>query len=67
MTNEGGEDYKVAGPDLYHDDKHSLLNLVKSWCDHVFRISYTNLAIEKKKAAQTVNEPPPKRKLEVFT
>jgi hypothetical protein len=24
-------------------------------------------AIEKKKAAQTVNEPPPKRKLEVFT
>ncbi len=50
MTNEGGEDYKVAGPDLYHDDKHSLLNLVKSWCDHVFRINYTNLAVEKKKA-----------------
>ena len=50
MTNEGGEDYKIAGPDLYHDDKHSILNLVKSWCDHVFRINYTNLTVDKKKA-----------------
>lgn len=51
MTNEGGEDYKVAGPDLYHDDKHSILNLVKSWCDHVFRINYTHIAVDKKKAS----------------
>lgn len=50
MSNEGGEDYKIAGPDLYHDDKCSILNLVKSWCDHVFRINHTNLAVDKKKA-----------------
>ena len=51
MTNESGEDYKIAGPDLYHDDKHSILNLVKSWCDHVFRINYTNIAVDKKKVS----------------
>jgi hypothetical protein len=50
ITNESGEDFKVAGPDLYHDDKHSIMNLVKSWCDHVFRINYTNLTVDKKKA-----------------
>ena len=49
MTNESGEDYKIAGPDLYHDDKHSILNLVKSWCDHVFRINYTDIAVDGKK------------------
>jgi hypothetical protein len=51
MTNESGEDYKIAGPDLYHDDKHSILNLVKSWCDHVFRINYTNISVDKKKVS----------------
>jgi len=51
MTNESGEDYKIAGPDLYHDDKHSILNLVKSWCDHVFRINYTNIVSKNKKVS----------------
>jgi len=51
MTNEGGEDFKVAGPDLYHDDKHSILNLVTQWCDHIFRIHYTNIVVDKKKVS----------------
>ena len=51
MTNESGEDYKMATPDLYHDDKHSILNLVMQWCDHVFRINHTNLVVSKTKKA----------------
>lgn len=51
MTNEDGEDYKKVTPDLYHDDKHSLLNLVMQWCDNIFRIHYTNLVVNKKKVS----------------
>jgi len=53
MTNEGGEDFKVAGPDLYHDDKFSILNLVTQWCDHIFRIHYTSVVVDKKKVSST--------------
>jgi hypothetical protein len=49
ITNEYGEDYKRVTPDLYHDDKHSILNLVVQWCDHVFRVGYTNIEVDKKK------------------
>lgn len=53
ITNEGGEDYRIAGPDLYHDSQVSIMNLVKSWCDHVFRIAYANIRVDKKKAVST--------------
>lgn len=50
ITNEGGEDYRIAGPDLHHDAQVSILNLVKGWCDHVFRIAYANVFVKEKKA-----------------
>jgi len=56
MTNEQGEDYKKVTPDLYHDDKHSILNLVMQWCDNIFRINYTNLVVNKTKKVTSNDE-----------
>jgi len=50
MSNEFGEDYKKVGPDLYHDDKFSIYNLVNQWCDYILRINHTDLVVNNKKA-----------------
>ena len=51
INNDGGSDYLKAAPDLYHDKSHSILNLVCQWSDHIFRINYTNLVVDKTKKA----------------
>ncbi len=57
IHNDGGEDYMQVAPDLYHDKKHSILNLVTQWSDHIFRINYSNLIVEKKgDKVSTTNE-----------
>ncbi len=54
MTNPNtGEDFTAVAPDLFHANDVSILNLVNSWCDHIFRIDYANVMVNKKKAKST--------------
>ena len=49
-ANPEGEDFLREGPELYHDSKVSILNDYVSWCDHVFRLNYTYIAVKDEKA-----------------
>lgn len=51
INNDGGADYLKAAPDLYHGKSDSILNLVTQWSDHIFRINYTNLVVDKQKVS----------------
>ena len=45
----GAEDFVMGAPELYHDKSVSILTAYLSWADHVFRIGYANLTVEKGK------------------
>lgn len=51
VANPGGEDFLKEAPELYHDDKVSILNSYVSWCDHVFRLGYTSITVDKEHKA----------------
>ena len=44
----GVEDFVKDGPELHHDKSVSILNSYVSWADHVFRIEYSQLVVNKK-------------------
>jgi len=48
-TNTSGENYFKDGPDLFHTDKNSIRNDYIAWSDHVFRITWENAVIDKRK------------------
>jgi len=50
----GVEDFVKDGPELYHDKSVSILNSYVSWADHVFRIEYSQLVVNKKGKANPV-------------
>jgi hypothetical protein len=50
IKNSEGDDFLQDGPDLQHNNQHSVRNMVIAWCDHVVRISYLNRVVAKKKA-----------------
>jgi energy-coupling factor transporter ATP-binding protein EcfA2 len=47
--NPAGEEFLKAGPSLLHEKDISTLNMYVEWCDHVFRIGYSNVEIKKGK------------------
>jgi hypothetical protein len=49
--NPAGEEFLKAGPSLLHEKDISTLNMYIEWCDHVFRIGYSNVIVEKSKIA----------------
>lgn len=49
-ANPGGEDFIKDGPDLYHDKRFSVRENYIAWADHVVKIDYADLFIDKKKA-----------------
>lgn len=50
----GVEDFVKDGPELYHDKNVSILNSYVSWAEHVFRIEYSQLVVNKKGKANPV-------------
>lgn len=48
-ANPGGEDFIKDGPDLYHDKRFSVRENYIAWADHVVKIDYGDLFIDKKK------------------
>jgi hypothetical protein len=50
-TKADAEDFVMCGPELYHDKSVSILTAYMSWADHIFRIGYSNLTIDKGKAS----------------
>ena len=50
IANPGGEDFLREGPRLYSGKNANIEALYCEWADHIFRISYQFLAIDKKKA-----------------
>ena len=51
--NAAGEDFIVEAPNLYHGNNVSTLNTFVEWCDHVLRIDYTNIEVDKQKKASS--------------
>ena len=49
-ANPGGEDFIKDGPDLYHDKRYSVRELVIAWADHVVKIDYGETYVKDKKA-----------------
>lgn len=52
-ANAGGEDFLQEAPDLYHDKNVSILDVYKSWVDHVFKLDYANMVVDKGKAGSS--------------
>ncbi len=53
FVQSGAEDFVKEGPELYHDTKVSIMNQYISWSDHVFRIAYSSIKVDGKKASGT--------------
>ncbi len=51
IVNSSSEDYLQDGPDLFHSNQHSAREEVIGWSDHLFKIGYNDLKVNKKKAA----------------
>jgi hypothetical protein len=52
-ANPSGEDYLIEAPDLYHDKNTSILDTYVAWADHVLRIGYSNVVVDKGKVGST--------------
>lgn len=50
-ANPGGEDFIKDGPALYHDKRFSVRETYIAWADHVVKIDYGDVFIDKKKAS----------------
>lgn len=50
-ANPGGEDFIKDGPALYHDKRFSIREAFISWADHVVKIDYPDVFVDKKKAS----------------
>lgn len=48
-ANPAGEEFLKAGPSLLHEKDISTLSMYVEWCDHVFRIGYSNIEVKDKK------------------
>lgn len=55
-ANPGGEDFISEAPDLYHEKNLSMLDSYLGWSDHVLRIDYSNIVVDKKGKAGSTNE-----------
>lgn len=53
IANPGGEDFLREGPRLYSGKNANIEALYCEWADHIFRIGYQFLAVDKKKATGT--------------
>jgi hypothetical protein len=51
IANPGGEDFLREGPRLYSGKNANIEALYCEWADHVFRIGYQLLTVDKKKKA----------------
>lgn len=55
-ANPGGEDFIMEAPDLYHEKNLSILDAYVAWADHILRIDYTNVTVDKKGKAGSSGE-----------
>lgn len=55
-ANPGGEDFIAEAPDLYHEKNQSILDSYIAWADHVLRLDYSNVVVDKKGKAGSSGE-----------